>query len=412
MKKLLVVLGSGFAAFTLIKRINLNHYSLTVISERNHFLFTPLMASTTVGTIEFRSIIEPVRLARKELEFIQARCLRIDPDGKAIHCENIIDQRPFSLNYDVLVAAVGAVNNTFGVEGVSQHALFLKELRDARKIRQRIIDAFEQAATPNLDAAERARLLHFVVVGGGPTGVEFAAELSDFLEDELTHAYPHLAGGVRITLIEAGKQILNSFDAKVSEYAARLFNRRRVTVLTNHPVQRVSATSLLLADGTEMPYGLLVWSTGNGPTDLARSAPFKKDTANRILTDPYFGIIGQPDLYAIGDCACMEGKHFPATAQVAMQSGKYLARLLNASAKSHKPREHYKPFQYKHLGMLAYIGDNRAVADLPNTKLHGFVTWLFWRSVYLTRLVGLKNKVLVLFDWVKAFLFGRDVSRF
>lgn len=412
MKRRIVILGSGFASFSFIKAVSLEYYDITIISERNHFIFTPLLPSTTVGTIEFRSIIEPIRTARKNLTFVQARCKRIDHSVKTIHCTNIIDQRDFSLSYEVLIIAVGAVNNTFGIPGVLENAFFLKELRDARKIRQRIIDNFERASTPGIDASQLSRILHFVVVGGGPTGVEFAAELADFLEEELTRSYPELVGTVRITLVEGGRYILNSFDEKISEYATRLFNRRRVTVLTNKPVREVKPDMLILSDGSELPYGLLVWSTGNGPTELVRSLPFVKDQAQRIITDQHFCVLNEKDVFALGDCANIFEHPLVATAQVAIQSGKYLAKLFNTMGKTGLTKNEFKPFVYKHMGMLAYIGGNKAVADLPNTKARGFTTWLFWRSAYLTRLVSLKNKVLVIFDWTKAILFGRDVSRF
>lgn len=321
------------------------------------------------------------------------------------------DGREFSVSYDYLVVAVGAVNNTFGVPGVHEHAFFLKDLRDARKIRQRIIDNFESASTPGLDVGEIQRFLHFVVVGGGPTGVEFAAELTDLLEGELAKAYSHLVGAVRITLIEAGKQILNSYDEKISNYATKLFNRRRVEVLTNKPVKIVEEQSLQLQDGTVLNYGLLVWSTGNGQTAFVNSLNFQKDKTGKLLTDGYFRLNNSNDIFAVGDNANMNGLELPATAQVAGQSGKYLGKLLTRIAKNTKI-EKLPVFKFKNLGMLAYIGGNRAVADLPAGNAGGFSTWIFWRSAYLTKLVSLKNKVLVLFDWFKAAMFGRDISRF
>ncbi|HND78628.1 MAG TPA: FAD-dependent oxidoreductase [bacterium] len=411
MKKQLLILGTGFGGFSLMKGIRSDLYDVTVVSTRNHFLFTPLLPSTTVGTIEFRSIIEPVRLARKDVTFYQAGATTLHPEKRTVTCRNIADAKTFELHYDTLVIAVGAVNNTFKIPGVAEYAYFLKELRDARRIRQRIIDNFERASTPGLDAAEMQRRLHIVVVGGGPTGVEFAAEMADFLEEELEKGFPHLVGMAKITLIEAGKQILSAFDHTVSEYAIKLFNRRRVTILTGKSVKEVTAQELTLHDGTQFSHGLVVWSTGNGPTDFVQSLSCPKDRAGRLLVDSFFRVKDNPDIYALGDCATTEEKSLIATAQVANQGGKYLANYLNQLAKG-KSAESLKPFVYKHLGMLAYIGDNRAVADFDATTSQGFATWIFWRSAYLTKLVSLKNKAMVLFDWAKAFLFGRDVSRF
>jgi NADH:ubiquinone reductase (non-electrogenic) len=406
----LLIVGSGFAAVTLLKHLRARAYDVTVVSLRNHFLFTPLLPSTTVGTIEFRSIIEPIRM-RRNITFLQAVATSLDLDRRTVSCANAVDGRVFSLPFDELVVAVGTVNNTFGVPGVEQHALFLKELRDARRIRQRLIDVLERSSSPNIGKEELFRLLHFVIVGGGPTGVEFAAELTDFLEDELTRAFPALVGSVRISLIEAGQQILSSFDLSIAEYATRLFNRRRVNVLTQSRVERVTDTTILLADGSSLPYGVLVWATGNGPTAFVTGLPFEKDEASRLLTDDHFRIPGFEGIYAVGDCATIQGRNLPATAQVAMQGGKYLALRFNRRGQGIPP-DRLRPFRYRHLGMLAYIGHNEAVADLPGHKSRGFSTWVFWRSAYLTRLVSWKNKILVLFDWTKTMLFGRDVSRF
>ncbi len=404
----LIILGTGFSSFSLVKDIDTELSEVVIVSPRNHFLFTPLLPSTTVGTIEFRSIIEPVRTARTNIQFYQAACTGVDPERQIIHCEGALDKNPFQLEYDRLVIAVGAVSNTYGIPGVLEHALFLKELADARAIRQRIIECFERASTPGLSEEERRRLLHFVVVGGGPTGVEFAAEMHDFLTEDLHKWFPQLANEVRITLLEAMKQILGSFDTRLSGYAMKIFQRQRIEIRTGSPVREVKETTVILHDGTEIPFGLVVWSTGLGPTSLVHSLRFPKDKASRLITDEHFCVKNTRNIYAMGDCATIEGQNLPATAQVAQQQGRYLARTLNRMAKG-KP---LKPFRYHHMGMLAYIGSKRALADLPGVKGRGFSAWLFWRSAYLTRLVSLKNKILVLFDWFKTSIFGRDISRF
>lgn len=403
----LVVLGTGFAAFNLIKNLK-DDYEIAVVSPRNHFLFTPLLPSTTVGTIEFRSIIEPIRHARSDLCFYHAEALRLDPARQAVTCAGVADGRAFELRYDILVIAVGAVSNTFGVPGVAQHALFLKELNDARELRRRIIRNFEQANLPGVDPEERQRLLHFIICGGGPTGVEFAAELHDFLVEDLRKAYPDLVADARITLVEATEEILSTFDEKLRRYAAERFVRQRIRVLTQSPVVRVTETAVVLADGSQLPYGLLLWSTGNGPTRFVEQTGLPKDARSRILVDRFFRVKGYENIYALGDCSVVEGSPLPATSQVAQQQGKYLADALNCRARG-KPVE---PFRYRHLGMLAYIGGNRALADLEAFKGRGWATWLFWRSAYLSKIVSLKNKLSVLFDWLKAQIFGRDISQF
>ncbi len=405
-----VILGTGFAAFSLLHHLDGRRYDVSVVSPRNHFLFSPLLPSTTVGTLEFRSIIEPIRglQERTGLKFYQAHGSHIDLATKLVTCEGVFDRETFLLSYNVLVIAVGAISKTFNIPGVLEHALFLKELSDARAIRQRIIECFERASTPLVSEEERRRLLQFVVVGGGPTGIEFAAELHDFLEEDLRDAFPALFPEVRITLLEASKGILNMFDQKLGEYTLGRFKRNRIEVRTGSLVKEVTARGVTLADGTTFAAGLVVWSTGIGASPLVQGLPFAKDRAQRLVTDEFFAVDPDHTVFAIGDCATRSGDELPATAQVAQQEGEYLARLLNARARGRPERR----FKYRHMGMLAYIGDRRALADTQYVKGYGFATWLFWRSAYVTKLVSFKNKVLVLFDWFKTALFGRDISRF
>lgn len=403
----LVVLGTGFGAFSLVRHLKSN-YAIIIISPRNHFLFTPLLPSTTVGTLEFRSIIEPIRHARKNIDFYHATATGLDITHRVVHCEGASDGHVFSVAYDILVVAIGAASNTFNVPGVADHALFLKELNDARILRQRIVTNFERANLPNVSPEERRRLLHFVICGGGPTGVEFAAELNDFMVEDLRRSYPRLVDDARISLVEAGKEILNTFDEKLRTYATDLFRRERINVLTESPVTKVDERSVSFENGSNLAYGLLVWSTGIGPTPFAKAVDLPRDRKSRIIIDGYFQVKGQDNIYALGDCSVIENGELPATSQVAQQQGKYLAKALVQRARN-KP---VKPFQYHHLGMLAYIGSNRALADLQNFKGRGWSTWLFWRSAYLSRIVSLRNKVLVLFDWAKAQVFGRDISQF
>ena len=403
----LLILGTGFGAFNLIKHLS-GDFQITVVSPRNHFLFTPLLPSTTVGTIEFRSIIEPIRHARKDLKFYHAWARELDTASRTVHCASLGDAATFSVEYDLLVIAVGAVSNTFNVPGVAEHAMFLKELNDARELRQRIIQCFERANLPHTTVEERQRLVHFVVCGGGPTGVEFAAELNDFMIEDLSKWYTELVAEARITLVEAGKEILNTFDEKLRRYAMDLFQRERISILTGSPVIKVEERKIHLADGSVVPYGLLLWSTGNAPTTFATTAGLPKDNQSRIIIDKFFRVKGYENIYALGDCSVIQESPLPATSQVAQQQGKYLAKALTRRVRN-LPVE---PFHYKHLGMLAYIGSNRALADLQNFKGRGWATWLFWRSAYLSRIVSLKNKFSVMTDWVKAQLFGRDISQF
>ncbi len=407
-----IVLGSGFAAFSLLKEIDVKRYAVRVVSPRNHFLFTPLLPSTTVGTVEFRSIIEPIRIARKGVRFHQARCERIDFENKQIECRGAFKGSNFELGYDALVIAVGGISRTFGIRGVEEHALFLKELSDARAIRQKIIENFERATKPNRPVEEMRQLLHFVVVGGGPTGVEFAAEVHDFITQDLSRWFPEVIEHVQITLLEALDEILTQFDASLGEYAIRLFKRQRIDIRTKSMVTEIKEDEVelrvVLKEGQEIPCGIVVWSTGIGATPLVQGIEAPKDNQQRLIVNERLEVPGLDGVYAAGDCSVMEGNPLPPTAQVAQQEGAYLAKVLNKLVRGDEP----PAFKYKHKGMLAYVGSNRALADLGNVKGKGFATWVFWRSAYLTKLVSFKNKFLVLTDWMRSHVFGRDISRF
>ena len=402
----ILVLGGGFAAYRFARELGDGPHRAVLASPRNHFLFTPLLPSTTVGTLEFRSILEPLR-RRGAAEFLLAGASVLDRERKVVTCVSPLDGRESALSYDDLLIAVGAVPGTFGIPGVAENSLFLKEIQDARRIRRRVLDGLERASSPGLSPEERARLLNFVVVGGGPTGVEFAAELHDFLMKDLAEVYPEVAPHARIILLEAGPLLLGAFDRTLAEYTAKRFTRARIDVRTQAKVVNVGIDHLQLQDGSEIPFGLLVWATGNAPTEFVKGLSLPKDGAGRLIVGPDLKVKGEDSIYALGDCCAIEGNPLPATAQVAEQQGLYLAKAFRA-------REKGKPvplFTYKQMGMLAYVGGHRAIADLPQVKGSGFLTFLFWRSVYLTKLVSWRNKFLVLFDWFKATFLGRDLSR-
>lgn len=407
MKKQLVVLGSGFGAFSCLKELNYDLYDVTIVSPRNHFLFTCLLPSTTVGTIEFRSIIEPIRNIKKA-RYIQAYCSNIDQINRRIYCEDADSGKVFELSYEVLVISVGETTNSYGIEGVDKYSYFLREVADARKIRVKVIDCFENASLPSITDEERRSYLRFVVCGGGPTGVEFAAELHDFIEEDVKKKYPGLEPDVEVILIEAGETLLNSFDKKLSEYTMKIFKRQKISVKTKSYITCVTQNEIFVNDGNHFRYGLLVWAAGNTAIPLIKESSLPKDKRSKLIIDHYLHVQGFENIYALGDCSEIPDEPFPVTAQTAQRQGKYLGRSLNKIAKG----KTVKPFKYKDLGMLAYIGSNKALANTNQYKGSGFVTWLFWRSVYITKLVSFKNKVLVLFDWFKTFVFGRDVSNF
>lgn len=395
----------------MLNDIDRSKYNISVVAPRNYFLFTPLLASTTTGVLDFRSIIEPIRSPEPDYQFFECFCTDINFDEKKITCEYPKRMNQFELNYDILIIAIGSDNNTYNIPGVNpQSVYFLKELSDARAIRTKIIDIFETASLPGIDPKERKKLLHFVVVGGGPTGIEFAGELSDFFWADLNHYYPNIAiNEVRITILEASNTILSGFSKNLIDNAIRSIKKQGIDLRTGSLVKEVQKDRVILADGSYIDCGLIVWSTGVGPRTLIQKLNSIKKTDNgRIVVDDFLRVKGYEDsAYALGDCACIEGNTLSATAQVAQQQAKYLAKVLSAP----KGKKADK-FVYKPLGRMTYIGSMSALLGSKNINISGFLGFITWRSVYLTRLGSIKNKLQVPFNWTRTLIWGRDVTKF
>ena len=242
-KKRVVILGTGWGALSVLNHLQPGQFDITIVSPRNYFLFSPLLPSVTVGTVESRSIVEPIRkLIQKHhrgegVTFLEAECVDINPANKQIMCEDksgiVGAVSKFNVDYDILVFAVGAKTNTFHTPGVEENCFFLKEIEDAQKIRNVIIDLVETASIPGQSESERKRLLHFMVVGGGPTGVEFAAEARDFLREDVARIYPGIERDVRVTLVQSQDHILNTYDQQISSYAEERFKMDGVDLITN-----------------------------------------------------------------------------------------------------------------------------------------------------------------------------------
>jgi len=404
-----VILGTGWSSFRMLQTLS-DEYKIVVVSPRNHFLFTPLLASTTVGTLEFRSIVEPLRQNKimDHVKYYQGECVGFDPERNVITCKDVYCDDRFEVTYDKLVIGVGARNNTFGIPGVQENAFFLKELRHARAIRRHLLQQFEHSAMPTMNEAKRKHALSCVIVGGGPTGVEFAAELCDFLWKDLPNAYPEIdAKDVKVTLVEAGPKILSAFNDRLINKALKALRDRGADVRVDSRVKQVAKDYIELECGDKLPYGTLVWSTGVGPHDVIAKAPFKTDH-HRIVTDQHLRVLGHDNIWAFGDCASPEGTLLSATAQVAQQQGKYLAKSFNLMAEG-KP---IPKFKFNFLGMMANLGDHKSILQSQKVELSGLASWVAWRAAYFTRLGSLVNKVQVPYDWLKTAIFGRDVTIF
>ncbi|KAL3519637.1 hypothetical protein ACH5RR_017786 [Cinchona calisaya] len=524
-KKRVVVLGTGWAGTSFLKNLKDPSYDVQVISPRNYFAFTPLLPSVTSGTVEPRSIVEPIRnIIRKkqvDIRYSEAECIKIDAENKKVYCQsnaktNLNGKEEFVVDFDYLVIGVGARSNTFNIPGVLENTLFLKEVEDAQKIRKTIIDCFERAALPSLSDEERKKILHFVVVGGGPTGVEFAAQLHDFLTEDLAKLYPNIKDLVRITLLEATDHILNMFDKRITVFAEEKFKREGIDLRTGSMVvnisdKEISTKEIKTGQMSSLPYGMIVWSTGIGTRPVIMDFMKQIGQNNRrvLATDEWLRVEGCDNIYAVGDCATInqrkvmedvaaifqkadkdnsgtltvkefqevlddicerypqlelylknkqmhslvdllkdskqddvkesvevsieefksalsqvdsQMKNLPATAQVASQQGVYLANCFNRMKEVEKNpegplrirgegRHRFRPFRYRHLGQFAPLGGEQTAAQLPGDWVSiGHSSQWLWYSVYASKQVSWRTRALVVSDWMRRFIFGRDSS--
>ncbi|KAK9772621.1 putative Pyridine nucleotide-disulfide oxidoreductase-domain-containing protein [Seiridium cardinale] len=467
-----VILGSGWAGYGFARTLDPKKYERIMISPRSYFVFTPLLAGTSVGTLEFRATLESVRRLGLD-HFHQGWADDIDFSKKVIQVEantsddltsqtHISPLKPselqgkkgalFDVPYDKLVIAVGSYSQTFGIEGVKEHANFLRDVGDARKIRLRVLQCFEKAALPTTTDAERKKLLHFAVVGGGPTGIEFAAELHDLIQDDLKKLYPAILEFVSITVYDVAPKVLPMFDQTLANYAMNVFRREGIQVKTQHHLTRIrpdgeteGCLKLKIQEygDDEVSAGIVVWSTGLMQNPLvqkleqkifppnsavlgeAKSAVevklHKDPKTGSILTDRHLhvGVTPAdskpdqvtpasvlPDVYAIGDCAVIEGQALPATAQVASQKATYLAKRFN------KGNADAPEFKFRNWGTMTYLGNWKAIHQSSNDEIKGWAAWVLWRTAYLTKSMSIRNKIMVPIYWCISWVFGRDISRF
>lgn len=325
-KPKLVVLGTGWGSVPLLKQLSPGDYHVTLVSPSNHFLFTPMLPSATVGTLELRSLVEPIRkiVRRARGHFLKASAVDVEFSEKLVEVESIGpsgEKQNFYLPYDKLVIGVGSVTNPHGVKGL-ENCHFLKDISDARKIRNSVMGNLEKACLPTTSDEERRRLLSFVVSGGGPTGVEFAAELYDMLNEDLCKYYPRiLRNEISVHVIQSRGHILNTYDEALSKYAEDRFAHDQVDIQTNSRVKEVLPDKILFTQKDnagnvvtkELPMGFCLWSTGVSQTEFCQRLAKKlgsdfQNNRHALETDPHLRLAGAPlgDVYAIGDCSTVQ----------------------------------------------------------------------------------------------------------
>jgi NADH dehydrogenase len=312
-----------------------------------------------------------------------------------------------TLGYDDLVLALGAVPHYYGLPGVEEHSFSLKSLGDAIKLRDHVISLLERADA-EVDADERKRLLTFVVIGGGFAGTETVAELFDLVRSVFRY-YPDIAAtDAHFALIHAGERILPELSVDLATYALQKLRARGIDVILKARVAGATADAILLADGSEIPAGTVVWTAGNRPHPLLETLASERNRSGAVVVDGTLRVNGLEDVWAVGDCAEIldpHGRPCPPTAQHAMREGKLAAENVVAALRG----KDLRPFRFRPLGVLVALGHRTAVAEVRGWKFSGLLAWFMWRTVYLSKLPGLEKKVRVALDWTIELFFPRDI---
>jgi NADH dehydrogenase len=415
----ILIAGGGFGGFYTayhLQKIFKNDpaIEITLISQNNYFLMSPLLFEAGSGVLEPRHAVNPLRAMLKSARFVEATIESIDFDQRKVFAKHLPDDYRYELPYDQLVLALGGVTNRHLIPG-SEHALGFKTLADAIFLRNRIIDLFEQADVET-DEARRRKLLTFVLIGGGLVGVELMGELTDFIHN-LLHSYPRLPKHLpRFVLIEAADRMLPEMEESLATYATNVLKKRGVETLTKTRVAKIEKERAFLPanDGQEnaIDATTILLTAGLGPNPLLEPFPLPTAKNGRLLVEPTMRSKDRPEIWALGDCASIpdqSGKPYPPLAQHALREAKVLAK--NVAAARRSPTPTLEPFVYETLGMLASLGTYNGVGRVWKFKIRGFLAWWVWRTYYVMQMPRWNRRLRVIIDWTIALFFKNDVVK-
>ena len=421
-KKRIVILGGGFAgmktAECLEQQLRTNRSAeITLISETNALLFTPMLAEVAGSTLEPSHISTPLRSSLHRTEFIRGRVTAVDLENRKVFLAEAASQSStgrLEVPYDHLVFALGSVSNFLGMSSVEKLAFNFKSLLDAIRIRNHVIEMFERADREQ-DPLLRAPLLTFVIAGGGFAGVELAGALNDFARGILAD-YPNLnASEPNIVLVHARDRILPELSESLARYAQEKMEERGVKFCLNARLSNAQPGLVILSD-QEIRAQTLVWTAGTAPNPLLKTLPFEKDKRGAVKVDSPLAVPGYTGVWALGDCAAITdantGKACPPTAQFAIREAQIVAKNIAAQLLGRPPTS----FHFDSLGALCVVGHQTACAELSlpflrtrAVRFSGLLAWLMWRGIYLAKLPGLERKIRVLMDWTIELFFPRDI---
>lgn len=413
----LLILGGGFGGLDVARAIGRSreargYWDTLLVDKENFFQFNPLLPAVAVGAVETRHIVYPLRqMARhRHIRFYKNKATHIDLERREVRLHNDL-----TASYDTLVIALGSVTNYYGVPGAERHTRPFKTIVDAMTLRARVVELFEMAEQAET-AEQRRRLLAFVIVGGGVTGVEVAAELLDMARDTLLPRYPSLhPSHLSVTILEGEDRLVPSARPGHSAYVLRFLERRGVRVRLRSRAARVEDKRVYLEDGSLEEGFTLVWTAGVHPPELVRSLPVSHHVDGRVLVDDQLRAIatgGRPldDVYVIGDCAASprpDGRMQPVIAQTAVAMGTHLGTSLVRRARGREPGR----FAFRDHGYIISLGKHSSVVSLMGLSFSGRLAWLFWAAAYLVKMVGFRKQLEVGIDHLSHLLFDHDASQ-
>lgn len=395
------IIGAGFAGMEIARALGSGRAAVTLIDQENFHLFQPLLYQVATAALSPADIAEPVRRmlrGRSSVQVVLGEVTKIAADDRTV---TLADET--ILHYDILVVAAGATHAYFGHEEWEKFAPGLKTIADARTIRSRLLLSFEQAETSD-DPAERKRLMTFIVVGGGPSGVELAGSVAELARHALAKDFHRIdPKSATVILLEAGPRILSAFPGTLSRYANRKLAALGVTIRTNCAVKNISQNSVEAGD-EKIPAGLTIWAAGVQASPVGKLLGTPTDKAGRIVVAPDLSVRGLANVYALGDialCHDKKGKALPGLAQVAKQQGQYLGRALirKISSGASSP-----PFVFRDRGNVAIVGRSAAVADFGWWRVTGRPAWLLWALIHICLLAGLQHRLTVAVQWLWSYL--------
>lgn len=396
-KKRIVVVGAGFAGLTIAQQLSKHDFQVVLIDKNNYHTFQPLMYQVAMSGLEPSSIIFPLRKAFQNKKNFHIRICKV---LEILREENKIITDIGQCHYDVLVLAQGATTNFFGNQVLAEQCLVLKSVGESMQLRNEILKDYEKAVITR-DHDQRQPFLDTIIVGGGPTGVELAGSLAEMKQDILPKDYHELnAKEVDIYLLERGDRLLGTMSEKSSKAAKKFLEDLGVKVLVNTSLDSFENNVAKLSNGQEINAKKLIWAAGITGNFIKGLDQEMYSRGNRIVVDELNKVKGTENIYALGDIAAMVTSEspngHPQVAQVALQQAKHLAKNLIKGTNL--------PFKYKDLGSMATIGRNKAVVDLGKFHFNGFFAWIVWLFVHLAAILGVKNKIFVLINWLWSYV--------